>query len=140
MLVQLLLGSAIILFNMALIVGTVSASLSVLPRVQKWLNTPFRRRHKFLAVFSTAVLLVLFANSLAVWVWGTVFYVLSVFPDFETALYFATASYTTVGYGDVISTQPWRLLSSLISVNGLFAFGIITAFLFEVMRQTLKQR
>ena len=50
-------------------------------------------------------------------------------PDLETALYFSTASFTTIGYGDVVLGPDWRLIGAIEGANGLLLFGWSTAFL-----------
>src|SRR5262245_398337 len=42
-------------------------------------------------------------------VWAAAYSVASVFPDFETSLYFSLTSFTTIGYGDVLPVRSWRL-------------------------------
>src|SRR5271165_3815178 len=34
-------------------------------------------------------------------------------PNAEVAFYFSGATYTTVGYGDVVLAQPWRMLAPI---------------------------
>jgi voltage-gated potassium channel Kch len=46
-------------------------------------------------------------------VWAAAFVIVGMLPDFETALYFSLKSYTTVGYGDVLPPQAWRLVGPL---------------------------
>jgi len=56
------------------------------------------------------------------------FYLLSGdLPTFETAIYFSVTSYTTVGYGDVVLPQPWRILGPIESGVGILMFGWSTA-------------
>ncbi len=50
-------------------------------------------------------------------------------PDLETALYFSMASFTTIGFGDVVIARPWRLVSTMEGANGLMLFGWSVAFL-----------
>ena len=56
---------------------------------------------------------------------------LGAFQALEPALYFATVSLTTLGFGDVILSQEVRLLSAIVAANGLIMFGFSTAFLLE---------
>ena len=43
---------------------------------------------------------------------------ITVLPDLETAFYFSMATFTTVGYGDVVLEGSWRILASLQAANG----------------------
>ncbi|MGX7874076.1 potassium channel family protein [Mesorhizobium sp. ORM6] len=43
---------------------------------------------------------------------------LDIFADFETALYFSTITFSTVGYGDVVPAHARRVLAALEGVNG----------------------
>lgn len=62
-------------------------------------------------------------------------YALGIFADFEASLYFSMISFTTLGFGDVILPDNWRLLSGFIATDGFILFGLNTAFLFEVLRR-----
>ncbi|MEM7171016.1 MAG: potassium channel family protein [Pseudomonadota bacterium] len=90
-------------------------------------------------VFSLTILAIFFAHVVEVWVWGVFYYFIEEVPNLETALYFSTVSFTTVGYGDVTLSEDWRLLGSFEAANGMMLFGWSTAFLFEVIRRTYKQ-
>jgi voltage-gated potassium channel Kch len=71
-------------------------------------------------------------HTVEIWLYAIVYFVLEALPDFESALYFSTASFTTIGYGDVVLDSKWRLLSAIEGANGLLLFGWSTAFLFSV--------
>ncbi|MEQ8179317.1 MAG: potassium channel family protein [Amphiplicatus sp.] len=89
-------------------------------------------------MFRDAIALVLLtiwlmtAHGIGIWLWAGVFLRLEAFGDFETALYFAAVSYTTLGFGDVLLPEEWRLLSGAAAANGLLLFGLSAAFLVEV--------
>lgn len=70
---------------------------------------------------------------IAMWAW--VYIQHDLFTGWEPALYFSAASYTTLGFGDILLPEQWRLLSGATAANGFLLFGLSTAFLFEVMRQ-----
>lgn len=65
--------------------------------------------------------------------WAAFYYTRALFNDFETSLYFSLTSYTTIGYGDVLLPQKWRLLGAIEGVSGVLLCGISTAFIFAVM-------
>jgi hypothetical protein len=49
-------------------------------------------------------------------------------------------SYTTIGYGDVILPQNWRLLGAIEGVSGVLLCGVSTAFIFAVLNAMIKIR
>lgn len=72
---------------------------------------------------------------LVVLAWSLLLQYLGVFKELETSLYFSLISFTTVGYGDVVPSLDWRVLTGFISIDGFLMFGLNTAFLFEILRR-----
>ena len=70
--------------------------------------------------------------TIEIWLYGMVYFSLGALPDFESALYFSTTSFTTIGYGDVVLEKNWRLFGAVEGANGLLLFGWSTAFLISV--------
>jgi hypothetical protein len=52
----------------------------------------------------------------------------------ETAVYFSTVTFTTLGFGDITLDEDWRLLSSFEAANGLLMFGWSTALVFAAVQ------
>lgn len=67
--------------------------------------------------------------SIEVWTWAGSYLLLGVSPNWEEALYLSTATFATVGYGDVVPAQPWRVLAALEGITGFLMIGWSTAFL-----------
>ena len=79
--------------------------------------------------------------TLAVWIWAFALYALEIFITFEASVYFALVAFTTLGFGDILLPQEWRLLSGISAANGLLMIGLLTAILVETLRETrLRQR
>ena len=55
------------------------------------------------------------------------------FPSWNSAFYFSAASYSTVGYGDVVLPLKWRLLGPLESIMGVMMCGISVSLLFALI-------
>jgi len=72
--------------------------------------------------------------------WGIFYYSRGWFADFESAVYFSLSSYTTIGYGDVLLPQRWRLLGGIEGIAGVLLCGLSTAFLFAVMNAIIQIR
>jgi len=60
-------------------------------------------------------------------------------PDLETAFYFSMVTYTTLGFGDVVLTGPWRVLASIQAANGVIIFGWTTALIFYFIQRIYKE-
>lgn len=71
------------------------------------------------------------AHFLSVAIWAATFLLLDVFQTLEPALYFASATYTTLGFGDVLAPPEWRLLSGAAAINGLLMLGLSVAILVD---------
>ena len=67
--------------------------------------------------------------SVEVWIWAGFYWLLDMLPDFETALYFSTVTFSTIGYGDIVPNVGWRLFAALEGINGLLLIGWSTAYL-----------
>jgi len=55
------------------------------------------------------------------------------FPSWESAFYFSTSSYATVGYGDIVLPQLWRALGPVESIIGVLMCGLSASFLFAIV-------
>ena len=60
-------------------------------------------------------------------------------PDLETAFYFSMVTFTTLGFGDVVLTGPWRMLASIQAANGVIIFGWTTALIFYFIQRIYKE-
>jgi voltage-gated potassium channel len=73
-------------------------------------------------------------------IWAAFYDGLGLFGNYETALYFSLGTYTTIGYGDVLLPQKWRLLGSLEGISGVLLCGLSAAFLFTVVNALFQFR
>lgn len=55
--------------------------------------------------------------------------------SFEEALYFSTVTFASLGYGDIVLSPRWRLISAIEAANGVILFAWSTAFLFTLTRR-----
>lgn len=76
-----------------------------------------------------AVLGLFFIHTIEVWIWAILYLGLGVTGTFEEALYFSTVTFSTIGYGDIVPPEGWRLLSALEGINGFLLIGWSVAYL-----------
>ena len=102
-------------------------------RHRDWLMRPPHRLKTF-AVVVGAGALVLGIVLVGVAIWATGFTWLRMFGDFQTSVYFALVSYATVGYGNTMPVDDWRILGAMAAANGFINIGLLTTLLIEGLR------
>lgn len=69
----------------------------------------------------------------AISIWGGFFVWKGCLPDAESAFYFSGTTYTTVGYGDLVLPEPWRMLGPVEGLTGILMCGLSAGFFFAVV-------
>jgi Ion channel len=92
-----------------------------------------------IAVMIPTVSVLMVAHAIEVFVWALVYSLVDAAPANANLVYFAFVNYTTLGYGDVVPVERWRLLGPMTAMNGVLLFGWSTAVIFEVLRKTLER-
>ena len=87
-------------------------------------------------VWLTMTVLIIFcATILESVIWTFCYLYIGAIGSLEEALYFSLVTFTTLGYGDIILNENWRLLSSIQAVNGIIIFGWSTAILIATVQR-----
>jgi len=82
------------------------------------------------------VLLTLFLGHMVqISVWAALFLNLGQFDVFSSAFYHSTVNFTSLGYGDIVMSDKWRLLGALEAANGVLMFGLSTGTILSVMNR-----
>lgn len=133
MFIQIVIGSLLMVATI-LIAGLAFWALEVLlARSHPWLMR-HPHRPKLALVLGVTVLWVLGMVTAGVWMWAFTLRALGVFITMEASVYFSLVAYTTLGFGDILLPQDWRLLSGMAAANGLLNMGLVTAMLVEILR------
>jgi uncharacterized membrane protein SpoIIM required for sporulation len=91
-------------------------------------------------LISLVVVLMFLAALLEASTWAAVYLKVGAIPDLETALYFSTVTFTTLGYGDITLDASWRLLSAFQAANGTIMFGWTTAIVMAAIQRMVVRR
>jgi hypothetical protein len=109
-----------------------------------WARTSLARNIGRLGPLRLVVLMVRFTtaiitlHALQILLWAG-FYRWFCFPLWESAFYFSTASYTTVGSGDVLLPHKWRTLGPVESVVGVLMCGLSASLLFAIVTRLVER-
>jgi hypothetical protein len=66
-------------------------------------------------------------------VWAIFYWQKECLPDLESAFYFAGVTYSTVGYGDIVLRDNWRLLGPIEGLTGILMCGLSTGLFFATV-------
>ena len=127
MLVQFVIGAAIISVAVVLQGLCIGVATAVQARIQRHGRQPTPPHMIGLVIGVT--LWMLTGQMAGVFVWAGAFQMLGAFADLEDAVYFALVAYTTLGFGDLLMPEEWRLLGGLVAANGMISFGLATAYM-----------
>ena len=135
---QMTLGVGMIMLTTVVHVVGLIGLAKTLPQFSSWTLRYLPRLSSGLLLLA-AVLWIIAIHIIEVWIWALVYIQIGEFNDFGSALYFSTVTATTLGYGDLVLSQDWQLLSAFEAMGGLILFGASTAFLISLMGHLFKQ-
>ena len=141
-------GGLAMLMNILIGLATMAACLML----QSWLIVVALRyyvRHNVLGddpsalrIFGTlnAVMVVLvLGNCAQLTVWAIVLRILGEFEALGVAVYHSAVNFASLGYGDIVMSERWRLLGPLEAVNGVLMIGVSTAVFMTVLQDTYQK-
>ena len=137
MLRQFLVGGGVSLINIAIHSMIMATVVGVAQRAStKSLIHP----SLFLAAVMIPIVSVLMAtHTIEVMVWALAYAWVDAAPENAQLVYFAFVNFATLGYGDVVPVDRWKLLGPIAAMNGALLFGWSTAVMFEVLRRTMER-
>jgi Ion channel len=135
MLRQLLVGGGVSTINIAIHALVMTILVQV---VRVVFNAEKNKSHPdviLMAVMIPAVLVLMTAHAVEVFVWSLAYLMVGIAPGGADLVYFSFVNYTTLGYGDIVPVERWRLLGPITALNGVLLIGWSTAVIFEVLRR-----
>ncbi|MBB1200066.1 two pore domain potassium channel family protein [Enterobacteriaceae bacterium 89] len=136
MLRLLLTGMPVILCNLLLQSMVSVGSLRIY-------HCRFHHREGFfsgtLALFTT-ISIVLAGNLMQILLWALLFLWLGEFSTLHDAAYHSGVNFATLGYGDVIMSDRWKLLGPMEALNGALMVGLSGASMLAVMQYHVRKQ
>jgi hypothetical protein len=87
-----------------------------------------------------SMLAMMVANLVQVALWGGLFLLLGEFEEVYAAIYHSAVNFTSLGYGDVVMKQEWKLLGPLEAANGVLMMSMTAAALTAILQQTVRSQ
>jgi hypothetical protein len=148
MLLPLMLGGLCTVLSMAIQVIAVVAMIRYIIRIQTRYETRLQKESSradgtftFATVVLSVILLLLFLGHMVqISIWATLFVQLNEFDHFHAAFYHSAVNFSSLGYGDIVMSERWRLLGAIEAANGVLMFSLSAAAIFSVMNGLFNRR
>lgn len=76
----------------------------------------------------------------AITVWALFYWWRDCLPDAESAFYFSGVTYATIGYGDLVLKEPWRMLAPVEGLTGILMCALSAGFYFALVSRIFASR
>lgn len=128
----LILGSLITILNLFVQVVAVSILLRYFTkRLQDGAMSPSTINDSMVLC---VVMMVLFVGHIVQFAtWALLFMLIGEFQDFTTSFYHSIVNFASLGYGDIVMSEDWRLLGAIEACNGVLMFGLSAGTILAVM-------
>jgi hypothetical protein len=132
MLHSTLIGLFLFILTTAIHTGGMVLAIGKFRTLKKTRDTRHRHsRFYMVGVVANSMFLVAMAE---ISVWALAYLATGAIEGVEKALYFSAVTFTTLGYGDIVLSERWRLLAGFEAANGVIMFGWTTALVFAVVQ------
>jgi hypothetical protein len=137
MLMPLIVGCSTVFFTMAIQIVAVVFLIHYLFRLTSRPHSPTVGFAKSAYVISVVMLIMFIGHMVQIAIWAALFVYIGEFTDFATAYYHSMVNFASLGYGDIVMSERWRLLGAIEASNGVLMFGLTAGTLLSVMNVLL---
>jgi hypothetical protein len=132
---QITFGSGTLLACAMLHIVFISGMISHLKNHHYLRGRPSRWRR--MGLVAAVFLVSLLSHTVQIYICAFSLWLVGALQGYEQPIYFALITYTTVGYGDVVLSDDFRILGAMTAVTGILMFGMTTAFLVGLFAKVL---
>ena len=93
---------------------------------------------KAIRTLSVSMLAMMTANLLQIALWGFLFVGLGEFEEVYPAVYHSAVNFTSLGYGDIVMKEEWKLLGPLEAANGILMMSMTAAALTAILQYIIR--
>lgn len=138
-LATLLILASVTLSNMLLELTAVDFCVTYLRSMKS--RKPLGANHlRDALVLGVSLGILLIGHLLQIAIWAGVFVLGGEFGKFETAFYHSAVNFASLGYGDIVMSERWRLFGAIEAAVGVMMFGVSAALLFAIINKFVRIR
>jgi len=139
MMIPLLLGCATVFVTMSVQIAALVYMLQYLFNTLSRAEDRTFSKGRTTYVVSMIMMLLFVGHVLQVAIWAALFMRVGEFGDFNTAFYHSMVNFASLGYGDIVMSDKWRLLGAIEASTGVLMFGVSAGAMLAVMSRILTQ-
>jgi hypothetical protein len=133
MFINLLLGCVTVFITMGIQITAVVYLLQYLFKILSRRDRRNSSKSRTTYVISMMMILLFVGHLIQVAVWAVLFMQLGEFSDYATAFYHSMVNFASLGYGDIVMSENWRLLGAIEASTGVLMFGLSAGALLSIM-------
>lgn len=133
MLMPLLIGCAMVMVTMIIQIFAIVQMLRYLLNVVARTETESISRARTIYVIGMIMTMLFIGHIAQAVVWALLFIQVGEFGDFVTAFYHSLVNLASLGYGDIVMSEQWRLLGALEASAGVLLFGLSAGTILSIM-------
>ena len=138
MFMPLFLGIVTVIISMGIQIFAVVFILQYLFNIVSSTDSRFSANGKTTYVISMIMVILFVGHLVQVAIWAVLFMSVGEFSDFLTAYYHSMVNFASLGYGDIVMSEQWRLLGAIESCIGVLMFGVSAGAMLSIMSYILK--
>ena len=136
------------LMNLLLGIPTIFLSLIVQILLLLFAIRYYRQHHEILnteawwpafSVIGAVMFMLLIGNLIQVAIWAWLFMQIGEFDAYDVAFYHSMVNFASLGYGDIVMSEQYRLLGALEALNGVMMVGISAATLMSFFQDAFRK-
>ena len=89
-------------------------------------------------ILARAMVILFLGHVVQIALWAVPFRLYGEFESFDVAFYHSAVNYASLGYGDIVMSDGWRVVGALEAASGVLMFGVSTATFFALMTAFIK--
>lgn len=138
MFMPLFLGCVTVIISMVIQIFAVVLILQYLFTLVSGTDSRFSATGKTTYAISLIMVILFIGHLVQVAIWAALFMSVGEFSDYLTAYYHSMVNFASLGYGDIVMSERWRLLGAIESSIGVLMFGVSAGAMLSIMNYLLK--
>jgi hypothetical protein len=130
MLVKMLVAAVLVAITVAVHAGGLGMVLWAIDRSRV---TPPSHPAAVTWLLIRVIWLLILVHVAAITVWALFYWWRECLPSAEAAFYFSGVTYTTLGYGDLVLPEPWRMLGPVEGLSGILMSALSASLFFAIV-------